>query len=151
MRVRQANVSDIDGLAELFDAYRRFYGQQSDAKAAREFLLDRFAHQQSVVFVAEDHNESVGFTQLFPSFSSIQMMQILILSDLFVVETYRKRGVGNALLSAATDYARQIGAVRLSLSTARENVTAQGLYEREGWTKDTRFLNYNKAVTDLRS
>jgi ribosomal protein S18 acetylase RimI-like enzyme len=46
------------------------------------------------------------------------------------------------LLMAARDHAMQTGAVRLVLSTAVENVTAQALYEEQGWQKDTTFLHY---------
>ena len=151
MQVRQATVADIDGLARLFNDYHRFYGQDTDILAAREFLRARFAHQQSLLFVAEDQGESVGFTQLYPSFSSIRMRPILILSDLFVAQACRGRGVGKALLSAATDCARQVGACRLSLSTGHDNVAAQALYEREGWTRDERFFTYNRIIADVGS
>lgn len=43
---------------------------------------------------------------------------------------------------AARDHAVQFGAVRLVLSTAVENVTAQTLYEQQGWEKDMAFLHY---------
>jgi GNAT superfamily N-acetyltransferase len=45
------------------------------------------------------------------------MKPIWILNDLFVVEEARRLGIGEQLLTAATDYALQTGAVRLELST----------------------------------
>ena len=146
LKVRQANVLDLDQLVELFDDYRQFYGQASDIGSARRFLGDRFEHQQSIIFIAQDEERSVGFTQLYPSFSSTRMMRTLILNDLFVSRDARKRGIGRALLSAATEYARDIGALRLSLYTAFDNLNAQALYEDEGWTKETHFIGYNKSV-----
>ncbi|MET1756466.1 GNAT family N-acetyltransferase [Novosphingobium sp. RD2P27] len=146
MKVRQASFVDLSQLTGLFDAYRQFYGQKSDVDAARRFLSDRFEHQQSVIFIADDEEAGLGFTQLYPSFSSTRMMRTLILNDLFVIPEARKRGVAKALLSAATDYARQIGALRLSLSTANDNLSAQALYDADGWVREALFVSYNKNL-----
>ncbi|EQB12979.1 GNAT family N-acetyltransferase [Sphingobium lactosutens] len=146
MKVRQASIGDLTQLTGLFDGYRQFYGQKSDVVAARRFLSDRFEHQQSVIFIANDGETGLGFTQLYPSFSSTRMTRTLILNDLYVIPDARKRGVAKALLSAATDYARQIGAVRLSLSTANDNLSAQALYEADGWVREALFVGYNKSL-----
>jgi ribosomal protein S18 acetylase RimI-like enzyme len=91
--------------------------------------------------VIEDGN-GLGFTQLYPSFSSVSMKPIWVLNDLFVAGTARRRGIGARLLTAATDHASQTGAARLVLSTAVDNANAQALYERLGWQKDAAFLQY---------
>ncbi len=144
--IRQAGIANLDQLAALFDGYRCFYGQPSDVEAARQFLSDRIQHQQSVVFMACEGEEGLGFTQLYPSFTSTRLMPILILNDLYVHPGARRRGIGKALLAAATDHARQIGAARLSLSTAHDNHDAQALYEAEGWSRETHFIGYNKSL-----
>ena len=51
-----------------------------------------------------------------------------------------------ALLDAAENYAREAGAVRLVLQTARDNAPAQRLYERRGWVRDDAFATYELAV-----
>lgn len=146
MKVRQASIVELSQLTGLFDGYRQFYGQKSDVDAARRFLSDRFEHQQSAIFIADDGEAGLGFTQLYPSFSSTRMMRTLILNDLFVIPEARKRGIAKALLSAATDYARQIGASRLSLSTANDNLIAQALYEADGWVREALFVSYYKSL-----
>jgi GNAT superfamily N-acetyltransferase len=137
--VRQATVEDLDVLVPLFDAYRQFYRFPGDLSGARQFLLDRFEHNESIIFLA---NPAAGFTQLYPSFSSGAMRRIFVLNDLFVAPEARRTGTGSALLRAAADYARQVGALRLTLSTQVTNTTAQSLYEREGWKRDTEFYSY---------
>ncbi len=68
---RQARVADVQVLAPMFDAYRVFYGNASDLGLAKRFLLERFSHNESIIFIAEnDGGDAVGFTQLYPSFSS---------------------------------------------------------------------------------
>ena len=141
--VRQAVLADLDALAPLFDRYRQFYGGASDVNAARRFLLARFDHGESILMLAHADGEPVGFTQLYPSFSSLSMARIYVLNDLFVAETARRKGVGNALLDASATLARTLGAATLTLSTAVDNVKAQALYERNGWQRDTAFYNYD--------
>ena len=142
VEVRQATVADLDLLVPLFDAYRCFYGQDSDPERARRFLLERFQHNQSVTFLAFDNGRAAGFTQLYPSFSSTAMARIFILNDLFVTPEARGRGAGGALLNAAAEYGRRVGAVRLELSTELTNHTAQAVYERMGWKRDTVYCVY---------
>lgn len=141
--VRQAVLSDLEALVPLFDAYRRFYGRASDVRAARAFLLARFDHGESILFIAFEDGTPIGFTQLYPSFSSISLARIFILNDLYVHEYARRKGVASKLMSAAVEFARSLGAVRVSLSTATTNETAQALYQSAGWRRDEQFLVYH--------
>lgn len=144
--VRYATIEDLEQLVPLFDGYRQFYGQESDVLLAHDFLAERFRHQESVILVAESSRQMVGFTQLFPSFSSVRASRIFILNDLFVVPEARCQGVAQALLTMAAQAGRALGAVRLSLSTARTNEQAQKLYELQGWKRDETFLYYTLAL-----
>ena len=147
--VRYATIEDLEPLAELFDAYRQFYGQASDPPLAREFLAARFGYQQAVVLVAAaPSGELLGFTQLFPSFSSVRACRIFVLNDLFVAPEARRQGVARELLVRAADVARALGAGSLSLATARSNHAAQKLYESLGWQRDEFFLHYDLALGD---
>jgi ribosomal protein S18 acetylase RimI-like enzyme len=141
--VRQATIRDLDQLVPLFDDYRQFYGRTSDPYAAREFLEARFHNEESTVFIAHEDERAIGFTQLYPSFSSISLARIFILNDLFVNEQARRKGVASALMSAAVQFATASGADRLSLSTAITNDAAQALYHSAGWKRDDQFLVYD--------
>jgi GNAT superfamily N-acetyltransferase len=132
----------VELVAPLFDAYRQFYGQPPDLDGARRFLAERLDRGESVVYAVVEGGRALGFTQLYPSFSSVSMRPIWILNDLFVAEDARRRGVGARLLHAARDHGMRTGAVRLALSTAVTNSQAQALYERDGWKRDTAFLHY---------
>ncbi|MTW09701.1 GNAT family N-acetyltransferase [Pseudoduganella eburnea] len=144
--VRQALLSDLDALVPLVDGYRQFYGREGDASAAREFLLARFDHSESIIFIAFDGERAVGFTQLYPSFSTVSLARTFILNDLFVDQPGRRKGVGGKLLSAAINYAKDLGAIRLTLSTATTNEAAQALYQAAGWVRDDKFFVYHFAV-----
>jgi len=147
-QIRQASSGDIDLVAPLFDAYRQFYGGSADLALARGFLLERLRQEQSVIFMAlaPDGTTPLGFTQLYPAFSSLSAARIFILNDLYVAPQARRLGVGAGLLQAAVAYARAAGAVRLTLSTAIDNHTAQSLYVAQGWRRDDAFAVFNFSL-----
>lgn len=146
MTIRQATLADVDTIAPLFDRYRQFYRQAPDLLLARAFIRERLALRESVIFLAENEdNEVIGFTQLYPSFSSVSASRIWVLNDLFVVEAARGQGAGKALLDAAKAHAKASGATRLDLSTAHDN-PAQKLYEAQGYLRDSTFYYYSLQV-----
>ncbi len=131
--VRRATADDVEHLAPLFDLYRVFYGQPSDLALASDFLTERLTGNESVVLLAQDGDALPGFTQLYPSFSSVRARRTWILNDLFVAATARRRGVASRLLHSAAQFARGDGALRLELETDRDNAGAQALYRSLGW------------------
>jgi GNAT superfamily N-acetyltransferase len=144
IRIVRAGRKELDELAPLFDGYRQFYAQRSDLAAARAFLRDRIERDESVIYVAyADGGEAAGFTQLYPSFSSVSLKPLWVLNDLFVRSDIRRGGVGRALLERARQHAVESGAKGLILNTAVTNKAAQTLYESCGWTREDEFLQYN--------
>lgn len=142
-QVRQANINDPDTLVPLLDGYRQFYRQPSDPARARTFIVERFAHHESLILLACDEQGSgLGFTQLYPLFSSVRTARIYLLNDLFVAPDARRYGVGKALLIAAANHARALGAASLWLQTELDNAPAQALYESLGWKRDRDFCDY---------
>ncbi|GAB3008282.1 GNAT family N-acetyltransferase [Niabella terrae] len=143
-----------DLVTKLFDQYRVFYKQPSDLILARSFLRERLDHNQSVLFLCQesDTREPLGFTQLYPVFSSMRVSKNWILNDLYVVSEQRGKGIGRRLIGTALDFARQDGASWVQLSTATDNVTAQGLYEAVGFKRlqpDPAFYDYRIPVNPI--
>ena len=146
--VRRAVLPDLEAVAVLLDDYRQFYGRAPDLAAARAFLQERLSHEESAVFLADDGPIAVGFTQLYPCFSSVSLARTFILNDLFVVPSHRRSGVGSKLLHAAVKYAGALGAVRVTLNTDVRNRAAQATYEARGWKRDQDFYAYHIAPPD---
>ena len=147
MQIKRATMSDLDDAAPLFDAYRQFYGQRSDVAAARVFLDERLRRDESVIFlaVADDGPgaEALGFTQLYPSYSSVSLKRLWVLNDLFVGPSVRRGGVGRRLLERAREWAIETEAKGLVLATAVDNSKARALYESCGWQPDDDFKHYH--------
>jgi len=144
---RQAEHSDLDAIAPLFDAYRQFYEKPADLALARRYLDERFKRKESVIFVAENEaGEIVGFTQLYPAFCSVLADRTYVLYDLFVTPAARGTGAGRALMEAAEAHGRKSGAARLQLQTAVTNKIGQSLYESCDWVRDDLFYTYEKSL-----
>ena len=145
MIIRRGKKKDIEKLSVLFDKYRIFYKQKSDVDNARSFLKKRMKRKESVIFVAEERDELIGFTQLFPIFSSVSMKRTWLLNDLYVNERSRGIGAATKLLDAAKEFGAETRSKWLLLQTAADNFTAQKVYEKNGWIKETD-LFYRKDI-----
>lgn len=132
----RAGPADLDALALLFDAYRQFYGQASDVPRARDWLRERLRFGESTVIVATLAVRPVGFTQLYPMYSSVRTARTWILNDLYVDAAARRKGVARTLLDAAAQFARADGAAGISLETTLDNAAARALYRAAGWNED---------------
>jgi len=145
--VRRATSTDLEALGVLFDAYRVFYEKESDIDGARRFMAERLDNDDSVIFLAEDASGSaLGFTQLYPLFSSVRMRSIWLLNDLYVARNARRMGVGHALMTRAQEFAAETGAAGLELATAKDNDPAKSVYHDLGWELDTQFDHYSFTV-----
>ena len=140
LQIKQASIDDINIVAPLFNAYRIFYNQASDMTGATNFLYERIVKNQSTLFIAFINGEAVGFTQLYPIFSSVSLRPALLLNDLYIAERARKLGVAAALLNKAKEFGKQNNAGWLLLEAAFDNYNAQSLYEKNGWIKQTDFF-----------
>lgn len=142
MELRRAGAGDVELIVPLFDSYRQFYGQPSDPGRARAFIGDRLSRGESVIFFAVDNGKPLGFTQLYPVFSSTHCRPLWILNDLYVAPEARRRGVARMLMDQARDHAVETGACGIQLETAHTNSNAQRLYESLGYQMDKEYRVY---------
>ncbi|WP_131108350.1 GNAT family N-acetyltransferase [Pseudomonas sp. Sample_10] len=139
----RADASHIDIIAPLFDAYRVFYRQPTNLPLSRDFIAERIARDESVIFIAVDSDgAALGFVQMFPTFSSIDAHRTWLLGDLFTTQDARGKGVGTLLMNTARDFARLSGAKGMTLETATDNFSAQRLYESLGYVRDGGYYTY---------
>jgi ribosomal protein S18 acetylase RimI-like enzyme len=144
IEIRQGTSKDIDQLVVLFEAYRHFYRQQPAQEQATQFLTARLNNKESVIFIAIDQpkNEAVGFTQLYPTYTSTRMKKSWILNDLFVSEKGRGQGISKLLINAAKEHCVATKTFGLLLETERTNIIGNKLYPSAGFTKETSNFYY---------
>lgn len=151
MEIIRIDNTQVDLVADLFNKYRVFYKKESDIELAKQFIQTRLENNESVIFVAVDSEQTkpVGFTQLYPTYSSVRVVKNWILNDLYVDKEYRKQGIGEKLIAAAMNFAKENNAKFVQLSTAVDNYTAQSLYERIGFKKQEPETDFYTYTVDL--
>jgi len=137
MKIVKATLEHLDQLVSLFDAYRVWYRMDSDKITAQSFLGNRIKNDDSQIFLAmTDDGKAVGFTQLYPLFSSIRMKPSWLLNDLFVAPEYRSKGISKQLIDRAKELARTTKAAGVALETEKSNHIGNQLYSQSGFVLD---------------
>ena len=147
IKIIEGGIQQLDSIANLFNKYMVFYEQPSNLLKYTTYLRNRIANKDAIVFLAIDQkNNAIGFVLNYHSFSSVSLGKIVVLNDLFVDSDYRKMGVGEKLITRTIELAGEIGAVRVDLGTAKDNSTAQKLYEKVGFLRDDAFYSYSYSL-----
>ena len=140
--VTRVTKSDLAELHVLVEKYRAFYKQVENDKTS-SFLEQRIANDEAVAFIARVDGNAVGFTLLYPTFSTVSLSSIWLLNDLYVDESARGQGIATELMEVAESEAQKAGATRVFLRTANDNLPAQALYEGRNWVRDEVFRRYD--------
>lgn len=134
MEIVKATLQEIDPLVDLFDAYRVWYRKASDLAMAKRFLSERIENEESEIFLAiTKQGEAVGFTQLYPIFSSTRMKKMWLLNDLFVAPDFRGQGISKLLIDRAKQLAVDTDAAGVLLETEKSNIIGNQLYPQTGF------------------
>jgi GNAT superfamily N-acetyltransferase len=140
---------DLADLLPLMRGYSDFYevDPSDDALLALSRALIANPDYDGVQFIARDSdtNAALGFATIYWMWSTSRAARIGVLNDLFTAPEARKRGVGEALIKACLDATRERGGVILQWQTARDNHTAQALYERVGGIREEWYDYYLEA------
>ena len=142
LTICQATLAQLEDAAQLFDQYRQFYQQPAALEVSRAFIQERIDNNQSVIYLAYQQHEAVGFLQLYPTFSSISARSSWILNDLYVTPSARGLGIAKQLMDRARQLAVDTKAEGLTLQTQITNSTAQALYESLHYQRDNEFYTY---------
>lgn len=136
--IRNAQLSDLDKIVRLFDAYRLFYGKKSELRKTKIFISERLKFKESEIFVAEIPVYGiVAFTQLYPLFSSTRLKKLWLLNDLFVSPAFRGRGISTLLIQRAQILAKDTQAAGIMLETEKSNIVGNTLYQKTGFNLNT--------------
>jgi ribosomal protein S18 acetylase RimI-like enzyme len=131
--VRRAEADDAPELARLLHDFNSEFGDETPGVEA---LMERFRrlieNGELTALLAGDGPD--GFAQLRFRSSLISGAADALLEELYVVPDRRGEGLGRALLEAAMETSRDMGATRIELGTSEDDVAARALYESTGFT-----------------
>jgi len=139
----QATLEHIEQLTIAFEAYRKFYKREANKKLAQNFLEERIQKKESIIYIALDENNNLlGFTQLYPLFSSTRLKKAWQLNDLFVHEAARGQGISKGLINKAKELTIATKACVLMLETEKNNIIGNKLYKATDFQLETNNFYY---------
>lgn len=142
MRIFKAEQWNLALLLPLFEEYRLAHGMSENPDRTLAFLTNRIRFSESIFFVVVDENESaVGFIQLYPRLSSLQLQRYWQLTDIFVQDVKYQNEIYKALIEKAKEFVVFTQSTRL---TVEQNIHQRHILESEGFR-----LNPKKAVFEL--
>ncbi len=142
INIRKATILDLDQVSKLFNDYRIWYRKPGDLDGAIAFIRGRLEKDQSVIFVAEESHNLLGFVQLYPLFSSVRMRPLWLLNDLYVKPEHRNRNIGKRLMDRCKEMCKRSNAAGIMLETEKSNDIGNYLYPKEGFHLETEFNTY---------
>jgi len=133
LTVRHAVESDTPTILYLINElaiYERLADHVScDLESLRAALFER---NEAKVLLAEIDKAVVGFALYHYNFSTFLGRKGLYMEDLFVIEPFRRHGIGKALFYKLMQIAKAEGCGRMEWSVLDWNSPALGFYLRQG-------------------
>lgn len=144
MNIRPAIPADVPALLALIRELATYEKKRHKAVVTdADLLRDGFGPQPKFrVLLAEWDRRAVGYASFFYFYSTFQGRPALFLEDLFVLDEFRGKGIGKALLTAVAKRALDEGCFGLRWEVLDWNQPAIEFYEKLGAT----FLHERKAV-----
>lgn len=144
--VRPATEADFTALDPIFDEgdahHREALPGRFQAAAGpprpRAYLQDLIADDHAALLVAADDDGAVlGFIVCYlhesPPYPIIVPRRYAVVNNIAVTTAARRRGVGRALMAAAHEWARSVGATEVELNVYAFNTGALRFYEELGY------------------
>ena len=146
LKIIRAKKNHIESVSILFNLYRQFYKYEKNLNDSQKYIYQRIINNESIIFICTKNDKILGFVQLYETFDSLNLDKKLILYDLYVLEKYRKLGIGRKLMNKSKDFAINNNFSRIELSTAKDNYNAQKLYESLDYIRDNEYYSYDLNI-----
>jgi GNAT superfamily N-acetyltransferase len=150
--IRHAVLDDVVALLELWvelDRQHRhklpeLFGEPAGPAPTLDFLRETFHDRDRTILVAEIEGELVGLSYLFiteaPEHPLLEPRKYMTLDDLVVNPAFRGRGVGEALVETAEEWAKERGAHQFEAEVYDFNEEALDFYAALGYRVVSRIV-----------
>jgi GNAT superfamily N-acetyltransferase len=130
-KVNAQNFNHFLDLIEKLAQYEKLAPPDEEAKKRlrADCLSDKPKYQ---AFIGKIGNKPVSYMIYFFTYSSFLALPTLFVEDIFVLEEYRKQGVGQKMFDFLKETAKHEGCGRIEFIVLKWNTTAQDFYEKNG-------------------
>lgn len=130
MKIRLAKLSDYK---ELMKLYNLFVGENKFNNKTEDSFEKVLKNKNSFIYVADNNNQLVGFI----SFSIKDVVRypepIGTLDEMFVMEKYRKQGIGNKFMEIFETKLKELKCYGVFMESGKDLKTAHKFYEKLGY------------------
>ena len=132
-----ATLEDLPQLVELLGILFAQEHELSPDPAKQERALRLILANPAIarIYVAREGGRVLGMVNIQRGISTAEGGPAAHLEDFVVRPELRGKGIGSGLIAHAIEQSRKDGLLRLILLTDGDNVNAQRLYERAGFTR----------------
>jgi len=131
--VRKGRRTDAKQFIRLVCDLANFEHLDPPSKEGRLRLIeDIFGKKKVNLLVAADGRRLVGYALYFYTYSSFVAKPTLYLEDLYVLDEYRKHGIGFSLFRKCVEIALEAGCGRMEWAVLTWNTKALKFYEKLG-------------------
>jgi len=147
MRIRRAEISDLEGITRLWLEMMNFHINKDDNYRIKRDAMDIYRNYaketildpEKRVFVYEDKKEILGY--IFVEIGCLppvyEVNKIASVTELSVTQERRRNGIGRLLLHFAERWAKDQGVSRIECIVSANNEASQSFWKKNG------FLGYN--------
>ena len=140
--IRLATEDDVSTILQFIIALAKYEQLEHEVVATEDLLKETLfgSEPQAETLLAFENDTAVGFALFFSNYSTFLGRGGIHLEDLFVLEEFRGRGYGKALLDKMQDIAKERHAGRLEWNVLDWNTPAIDFYKSmgakpiSGWT-----------------
>jgi GNAT superfamily N-acetyltransferase len=131
--VRKGTKRDSKSFLELIDSLAAYENLDPPGRDARRRIVrDVFIMKKASLFVALFGGKHVGYAVYFDTYSTFLGRPTLYLEDIFVLEAYRRKGIGRALFMRCVREATKRHCGRMEWAVLTWNRSAMEFYESLG-------------------
>ncbi len=130
-RVNSESFDDFLGLINKLAEYEKLAPPDEEAKnrLRRDCLSDKPKYN---AFMGKIGGKPVSYVIYFFTYSSFLALPTLFLEDIFVLDEYRRHGVGKKMFSFLKETAKAEGCGRIEFTVLKWNKSAQDFYKKNG-------------------
>ncbi len=152
-RCKKAELADLAALIRLMHAYYTYDDVPFDEERQRRALTVLLGNPEiGGAWLVEKNEEQAGYFVMTYGFDLEFGGRVATITELYVIEIFRRDGVGLRALGFAEKVARDNGAFALELQAERKNERALAFYERAGFSRHDRIPMSKRVLSteDLR-
>lgn len=142
LQIRLCGIDDAEAVCEL-NAKEMGYDYPLDKTA--EKLKQLLKSNRDKIFVAAVDNIVVGYVHA-DDYDVIYAPHMKNIMGIAVSSSFKKKGIGRALLSAVEDWAKNDGADGVRLVSGAARTGAHEFYRRCGYSGEKQQINFKKML-----